>query len=367
MFVWVMAAIITLIVLAALFVAAKAGRNSAVAEESDAAGKAHYRALLSEIETDKANGRMSLEEAEAAKAEIAREVLRLDSQANEANARGQVPGWVMLCFLGAIGIASLGIYALTGNPEMPAEPLAGREMPATQMSLSDAVKRVEDQLAANPEDAQGWSVVAPIYMRQGRYADAVSAYRKILELLPATAEVETDLAEAIMVSQNGVAEGEPLVLLRSAANRDPDHIRSRFYLAGEATRSGDFESAVRQWNDLLEKANGDEAWVGTAEQGLAVAEAGLNGDPMPDFADEPETPAPDQSQADMIAGMVEGLASRLESEGGTIEEWTRLVRSYLVLGDSDKAQNAYDMARNAYPDETERSELDRLANEAGLE
>ena len=68
----------------------------------------------------------------------------------------------------------------------------------------------------------------------------------------------------------------------------------------------------------------------------------------------------------MIGQMVSGLADRLAAEGGSIEEWTRLVRAYLVLGDTALAQAAYDDAVAAYPQAVDRGELDTLALGAGL-
>ena len=64
--------------------------------------------------------------------------------------------------------------------------------------------------------------------------------------------------------------------------------------------------------------------------------------------------------------MVEGLSSRLLESGGTIDEWTRLVRSRLVLGQTEAAQLAYDAARKAYPSAGDRAELDVLAADNGL-
>ena len=73
-----------------------------------------------------------------------------------------------------------------------------------------------------------------------------------------------------------------------------------------------------------------------------------------------------QQQSDMIGDMVGGLATRLAAEGGTIEEWTQLVRAYLVLGDTTKAQAALDDAVAAYPLTADRGPLDSLALGAGL-
>jgi hypothetical protein len=68
----------------------------------------------------------------------------------------------------------------------------------------------------------------------------------------------------------------------------------------------------------------------------------------------------------MIGQMVSGLAGRLMAEGGSVEEWTQLVRSYIVLGDLAAAQRAFDAAVAAYPAAFDRGELDTLALGAGL-
>ncbi len=68
----------------------------------------------------------------------------------------------------------------------------------------------------------------------------------------------------------------------------------------------------------------------------------------------------------MVRQMVSGLAARLATDGGSIEEWTQLVRAYLVLGDKASAQAAFDSAVVAYPQTFDRGELDTLALSAGL-
>ena len=64
--------------------------------------------------------------------------------------------------------------------------------------------------------------------------------------------------------------------------------------------------------------------------------------------------------------MVDGLDARLKAQGGTIEEWTQLVRSRLVQGRTGEAQAAYAAARKAYPQAVDRAELDALALSSGL-
>lgn len=347
---WILAIVVTAVACGALYYAAVRQPVNAAA---DTATNAHFRLQLKELEADATAGRLEPPEALAARGEIAREVLRLQNETGSRGGASDRQRRGLLLAIGATAIIALGGYAVLGQPELPSQPLAGRTAPAPELDLDVAVARIESQLLRTPDDLRGWTVIAPVYMQQGRFADAERAYRRVLELGGATADSQTDLGEAVMMARGGEMDAEALALFRSAAALDPEHVRSRFYIAGELTRAGDFEAAVAQWNELLALAGGDEAWVATAREGLAAATAGLNGD----------SAAPEDED---IAGMVDGLAARLAAEGGTLEEWTRLVRSRLVLGQTELAQSAYDAARKAYPDVAQRTELDVLAADNGL-
>ena len=306
------------------------------------------------IESDAAIGRLGAAEAIAAKGELAREVMRHKAE-TAPKAGGSVAVWVPVVLVAAI---SIGTYAWLGRPDLPAAPLASRDAAAEgQVTLESAIETIETQLAETPDDLRGWTVVAPAYMQLGRYADAVKALRRVNELQAPTADTLTDLAEALMLEKGGSVEGEPMELLRRANALDASHVRSLYYIAGEETRAGDFDDAIRDWNALLRLSKGGEPWVVTAQNGLAYAEAGGK----PDAAPMPTQP--DQAQID---AMVDGLDARLKADGGTLEEWTQLVRSRMVQGRMDDAQAAYDAARAAYPDAVERNELDVLAADNGL-
>ncbi len=349
MTIWVLALILTAIACATLYYAGAGRTVNATATASDATAD-HFRAQLRAIEQDLASGRLGDPEATAAKAELAREILRhKNSRAEPRN--GTVALWAPILLVAAIAIGS---YAALGRPDLPAEPLAARD-PQSGVSLEGAIETIEKRLATNPDDLRGWTVIAPAYMQLERYADAVRALRRVNELATPTADSLTDLAEALMMQQNGSLEGEPLELARRAYALDQTHVRSLYYIAGEETRIGDFDAAIRDWNALLKLSKGGEPWVVTAQNGLAYAEAGLNPGSV--------APEPDQPQID---AMVDGLDARLRSEGGTIEEWTQLVRSRMVQGRMDDAQLAYDAARKAYPDAAMRNELDVLAGDNGL-
>lgn len=348
---WLLAFVVTAVACAALYYAGAGRRVNATAAVVQSPEVAHLKLQLKEIESDLALGRLGTAEATAAKGEVARELMRLKATTKTATDPRDRRGIVALAAV-ATAVLAFGVYGAIGRPDLPAQPLVERaDVPPPEMTLDDAIARIEAQLKVKPEDVRGWTVIAPAYMQMGRFADAANALRKVIELEGPTADRETDLGEALMMANNGDVRGEPMQLFRSASNRDVTHVRSRYYLASEATREGDFATAKAEWQGLLQLSKGGEAWVANAEAGLAAAEAGLGGD-MPANAD--------------IAAMVEGLSSRLLSTGGTIDEWTRLVRSRLVLGQTELAQAAYDAARKAYPVAGDRAELDVLAADNGL-
>ncbi len=347
---WLLAIAVTAVACAALYYAAAGRPVNAGSGAVDDATASHFRLQLREIEGDVVSGRLGEAESLAARGELARELIRLKGE-DARPAAGTLHKPVLLLAIGATAALTFGAYALLGQPDLPALPLAERAPP--EMTLEAAIQRVETQLTRQPDDLQGWTVVAPAYMQMGRFADAEHAYRRIVELSGETPDRLTDLAEAIMMKDGGNPVGEPAELLKRAMVLDPAHVRSRFYLASEATRAGEYQSAIGQWEALLALGKDGDTWVASAEQGLAAARAGLDG----------AAPAP--TAAD-IAAMVEGLSSRLAGEGGTIGEWTQLVRSRLVLGETELAQSAYEAARAAYPDPAVRTELDVLAADNGL-
>ena len=351
---WLLALAVTAIACAALYYAGAGRRISTPAAEEEPAELAHLKLQLREIEADAALGRLEAAEAVAARGEVAREVMRVKSESSTASKADAPRRLLVGAAVAATALLSFGVYAAIGRPEVPAAPLQARaDLPPKDMTIDSAVAQIEARLKTTPDDLQGWTVIAPAYMQLGRFADAANAIRKVIALDGPTADRETDLGEALMLGANGNASGEPLKLFESAAARDPAHVRSRYYIAGEAMQRGDFATAKTDWEALIALGKGDESWLPNARAGLEAAVGGLNGDvALPDGT--------------AVAAMVDGLAERLKSQGGSIEEWTRLVRSRLVQGQKELAQQAYDAARKAYPEAKVRTELDVLAADNGL-
>jgi cytochrome c-type biogenesis protein CcmH len=69
----------------------------------------------------------------------------------------------------------------------------------------------------------------------------------------------------------------------------------------------------------------------------------------------------------MVRGMVSTLAERLKRDGSDIDGWMRLVRSYVVLGEREKAQNAAAAARASIGSNADkRRRFDEFAKSLGV-
>lgn len=351
---WSIAIAVTAIACAAIYYAA-AGRSAIATPAVSEDNTSDFRVVLAGIDADLASGKLGEAEATAAKAELAREVIRLKADSAKAKpSNGELGQGALFAGLGGVAVLSLGVYFFLGQPNMPSLPLAERsEVAAQSINLDDAIARIEQQLAANPDDLRGWTVIAPAYRELGRYADAAHAFQRIIELGGATPDLQTNEAEALLLAADGAGSPAAMDLLRAAAESDPTHVLSRLYLAAELTRTGKYPEAIAAWEGAIKLSNGNEPWLSAAQSGLQAAQ---NDGVVPNAVDD-----------EMIQQMVTGLAERLSASGGTIEEWTQLVRAYLVLGDRERAQAAVYDALAAYPLTFDRGDLDAVALGAGLD
>lgn len=377
MTIWIAFAVMTaLAALSVLVPLARASRHVAPADANDVEV---YRAQLRELERDAERGLIDADQADAARTEIARRLIAA-GRAEKANLAKAVEGsadtsamfvakTLAIVF---VPLAAIGLYLALGSPDLPDQPLEKRlAAAASGQDIEVLVLQVENHLAENPQDGRGWDVLAPVYMRLGRAEDAAAAYRNAIRLLGSNEQREASLGEALTVANQGLVSAEAQVAFERAAKLDPASAKPRFFLALALGQEGKTEEAVAAWRALLDRAKGGEAWVPMA---LAELEK-LGGTPPERFAAAgpsaedlatAESPSAGERRT-MIESMVARLDTRLREEGGSADEWTRLIRAYDVLGDKEKLEGAIRRASAALKDDpAAMADLRTLAEEAGV-
>ena len=329
-----------------------------------------YRDQLDEIERDHAAGLIGGGEAEAARVEVARRLIaRADAASEQAVPTSAWPRRIV-AVAALVGVPLLAgvAYLALGSPGLPGQPLAGRMGPPGQdTSIDVLVAQVEARLAQNPKDGRGWTVLAPVYLRIGRVDDAVTAYRNAIAFGNETAALLSGLGEAEVAVANGVVTQSAKEAFDRAAKLDPQDVKARYFIGLAAEQDGRPAEAAETWRAMLTSAPADAPWASFVRNALTRVEASSVGGPS--AADVAAAAKLDDAQrGEMIQSMVAGLAERLKTDPANTEGWLRLLRSYMVLGERDKARAAVVDARRALqadPDKLQR--VEQLVKELGLD
>jgi cytochrome c-type biogenesis protein CcmH len=336
-------------------------RASPGAKADGAANEAaFYKAQLEEIKRDVDRGLLPQGEAESARAEAARRLIAAASDLPQAPPPAARRAPIAAAVLIAVGLPAIAfpLYTRLGQPALPDEPLASRQT-APQIDIAAAVAAVEKRLIEKPDDGKGWAVIAPVYMRLERYSDATHAYSEALRLLGEDPLRRAAYGEALVAAAGGVVTDEARQAFDRALTEQPGQPQARFYRALAEEQDGKKADASRDYQSLLADSPPDAPWRSVVNARLAA----LNGGPAPttDAAAIPEAQRP------MIEGMVNRLATRLASNGGSVDEWSRLIRAYTVLHEADKAKAALADAHKALASNANAvASLDALARDLGL-
>jgi cytochrome c-type biogenesis protein CcmH len=340
-----------------------------------------YRDQMRELERDRSAGLIGRAEAEAARVEISRRLLAAADAQGEAQSASPAPWrrrFIAVASLVALPLGAVALYLSLGFPALPDQPLAARSVGPENRSIAALVAQVEDRLERNPQDGRGWEVLGPVYMRLGRFDDAVKARRNAVRLLGASAAREGDLGEALVAAANGIVTADAKAAFDRAQALDAGDPRAKFFTGLAAQQDGKNGEAAAIWNDLLAHAPADAPWANVVRESLARLE---------NMKPTPAAPGPSagdvaaaadmspEARTQMVRAMVERLAERLSRDRSDLDGWVRLVRAYLVLGEPERARGAAADARRALAGdadklrhlETALAELAPGGNIAGIE
>ncbi len=363
-----------------------------------------YRDQLAEVDRDLARGVLPADEAGRLRIEVQRRMLEADRTPVQAATNRPVSlAWgaslIMLALAGA-GV----LYLVLGAPGYPDLPIAGRLANAEAEYMNrphqddlearagpftppagvdqgalDLIGKLRTAVASHPDDLQGQTLLAENEAKLGNYAGARQAQAQVIRLKgdAATAQDYSAQGELMIYAAGGLVTPEAEAALADAVRRDPKDGSARFYLGLMAAQVGRPDRTFALWKPLLDDGPADASWIAPIRAriqevadaaGIAytapVADAG-KGPGAADLANAAQMTPEDRQK--MIAGMVGGLETRLLAEGGSIEDWTKLINALGVLKASDRAKAAFAKAQTDFAGHPgELSALQAAAVQAGI-
>jgi len=389
MFIWLIFAVLTALVLVVLltpFYKARLGSRSRSAFDREV-----YGDQLAEVDADLERGLLGVEEAAAARIEISRRLLSArempedetgsassdetsDLQASQLKFRNMAY-WATVIIVPALSLVG---YLKLGRVDLPGQPHAARfEKSIENQKISVLISRVEERLALRPNDGRGWAVIAPVYMRQGRFDDAANAYGRALSLLGEKPEYLTGMAEALISANRGIVPDSARAAYEKVLAKDKSDLRARFRLAQAMEQDGKLEDAAEQYRELMLIGDPESPWRKLVGDRLAVVNEQMSGGGGGSTAVRPRGPSQSDIRAagamsardrsSMINSMVARLAARLKEDGDDFGGWMQLINAHVVLGKMDAAKSALTSARKQFSgDKKLLSQLDQLGVKLGL-
>ena len=359
-----------------------------------------YKAQLEEVDRDVAREVLAPEDAERAKTEIAR---RLLAATGHAAATSESPWNKTAAIAASVLMIALsgGIYWKLGAPGYPDMPLQTRiangdefranrptqdaaeatapalEIPEFPEEYLASVAQLRTLVPLRPTEIEGWELLAFHESQLRNYPASADAQGEVVALKgdDAPAEDLVKYADLLAAAADGYVSPETEGVVRQLLQIAPDSIPGRYYLGAMFDQTDRPDLALQLWRSILESGAAETFHLALARRfvGDAAVRAGSNYTPPPATQMALEDVLGNEgldeaAQAEMIQGMVSGLADRLGTQGGPVNQWARLIVAYGVLGQVDDAKAILAEARDTFgASEQAVAVLDEAAQRAGIE
>ena len=357
-----------------------------------------YKDQLKEIDSDENRGIITPAEAQRVRTEVSRRLLATASKGEDEDSPTPIaPRNTTYALASIIALSiifgGLGIYRIWGYPGLPDLPISENlarqaamtsDRPSqneaeafvtarmedtsgglpnldslTQSPDADLIDQLAEALESRPDDLEGHQMLARALATSGRMIEAHAAIDKVLGILgdSATPEDHLEHAELMILAAQGYVSPESIAALDIVMAAIPENPRARYYAGLALAQYDQPRQAYIMWNQLLSEGPEDAPWIAAIRANIddLAVEAGII--PQSQLAGptaeqmQAAQDMTDDERSELIRSMVAQLTERLANEGGSVEEWVRLIGANNVLGETEAATQALADARAAYADD----------------
>jgi cytochrome c-type biogenesis protein CcmH len=210
----------------------------------------------------------------------------------------------------ALGLSAavVGLYVKQGSPQVfdvakqQAQPAGQAGHALTPQQIAAMVERLSERLLENPNDGQGWQMLARSYGVLGRHAESAAAYARAISLLPPNAQLLADFADTLAMTQGRRLQGEPEKLVLQALEVDPRNVKALALSGTIAFERKDFAAAIGEWRKILALVPEDSTAAASTRASIADAENRVSQSGAGTVAKAPATPKP--AAAARVSGSV---------------------------------------------------------------
>lgn len=306
---WVVAAALTLAVIAVLAVPLMRRAATAPAEDQDRSNLALFQDQLSELARDRDQGVLSEAQFEQARIELSRRLLAdVDPNANAAAARPAPAGAWRFAALACVPVVAVAAYVVLGTPQAIDPALLSENGAGEQAQKLDALmQRLKERLEANPQDAEASILLARSLQLLGRAPEAAKAFARAIELVPDSPQLYADYADVLVTAADGNWTPTASAAVAKALALEPTHPKALWLAGTEAYMHNDFRTALVFWEKLAPMTEPGSEVARIIQQSIEEVRTRIAGDPSgaparPEAAKSTAKPAP--AAASTVSGTV---------------------------------------------------------------
>ena len=326
---WVYAALLTAVALAILVTPlARSRKRAGTAVSREASNLTVFRDQLAELDADLAAGTIGREQWEAARGDLQRGLLEdVGAPAVNAPALSKRSKAAAISVGIAVPLVSVLLYLGLGNPQgLDLGKQAGTQGAPHQLTpeqIESMVTRLAKRLESNPDDGEGWFMLARTYGALGRYAEAANAYAKAEALFPQDAQLLADYADTLAMAQGQSLQGKPEALVQRALQADGNNLKALALAGTVEFEKRDYAKAVEYWRRMLALLPPDSEMVDSVRASIKEAQDNQGGAPKSSMLAAQEKPggasksSPVAAKSASVSGTVKlapALAARAAPE-----------------------------------------------------
>lgn len=239
----------------------------------DAANLEILRDQSAELEADLHNGLLTQDAYEQGKRELQARLLDEVKTTGQSVRKPRNPAKVLAVVLAVLlPVFSVSLYLAIGNTKalLPQEDTGVAD--GFGIIRSEAkLQELEKELQQQPENPDGWLMLARSYSEMERFPDAVRAYEQLVKLVPNEAQLWANYADVYAMNNNQSLLGEPTRFLGKALALDGNNTLALALSGSAAMERGDYVAAITHWQNLANQLPPDSTDVQMVRNGIQQA------------------------------------------------------------------------------------------------
>ncbi len=245
-----------------------------------------YKDQQRELDADLQNNLIEAGQYELEQTELERRLLEDVGAGSTAITPKPQPNSFAYAVAAFIPVGAVVFYLVVGTPKAittvaSPQPLPAAAMPGgmSEQQIAANTQKLADRLKDNPNDVQGWTMLARSYMMQERFSDAAAAYEKLTGINANDADAWADYGEALALASGQNLAGKPTEAINRALQLDPKNQKALALAGSAAFQAKDYKKAMEHWQQLLKllPAGSQELQIVTEQISKAKELAGEKG------------------------------------------------------------------------------------------